>query len=70
MMTWGIANMVAPPRCTNAMGLLADMTYFFGREEFHATAKGFRAVVPFEGQLYEVICNPLYKQAEKNHENL
>lgn len=49
---------------TNAMGLLADMTYFFDRREFHATAYGFRAIVAYDGQLYEVLCNPLYKKAE------
>ena len=30
-------------------------------KDVHATASGFRAVVDFNGQQYEVIVNPLYK---------
>ena len=33
-------------------------------KDVHATASGFRSVVDFEGQEYEVIVNPLYKYSK------
>lgn len=53
---------------TYAFQLMGKLFEYFGKEEkprvLHATAEGFRAEVDYDGQQYEVIVNPLYKQAE------
>ena len=57
---------------THAFDLLVKlMTYpctiskEVARIETHATVDGYRSVVAFNGQQYEVLVNPLYKYADE-----
>ena len=46
---------------TNAMKLISELTHFFKRKESHFTVDGVRALVEFEGYLYQVDVKPLMK---------
>jgi len=52
---------------TNALDVLTlcHLSEKLVRKTAHSTLTGFRSVVAFEGQLYEIIVNPLYKYADE-----
>lgn len=49
------------PSWTFALELLMSLTRGHDRREAHGTFNGVRSVVSFEGQMYEVLVNPLHE---------
>lgn len=52
------------PSWTYALEVMMQATQGLDRVECHGTLDGVKAVVKYEGQMYEILANPLYKYAE------
>jgi len=52
------------PSWTFALEVMMEATKNLQRTEAHGTATGVRAVVAYDGQLYEILVNPLHQYAK------
>jgi hypothetical protein len=52
------------PSWTFALEVMMAATQNLERTECHGTATGLRAVVVHEGQIYEILVNPLHEYAK------